>query len=816
MRRNRIGFCLLALGAAILAACSTNGGGGSIVPQAFQAFEPAALQPLANDARHRRRHPVRARVYLRIPATHHRRHRHMRPQYISPGTASISFAVQPIAASGPRPTPMPLQTMNVTTPAPCKTVSGSSGAVLCSFTVSVMPGRDSFVVKTYSKSNAAGKVLSEYSSGATIVPTPDPKGTLLPLSFTLEGVIDHVVLQYPSIVVPADTKGQVGAIPVGVATTAPLNVTPYDAAGYEIMSQVNASGSPVPYAAPITLSVTPAGKGMMLSNDAGSGNSVTISNFYDLYVSVDYSGAFTVSGGSVSSATSFSIAAGGSTLALRARKIDRYAPRAATPAPNSAGIALSSNAIPGGTYTTTLTSPSPAGLVNVPGSSAMAFSGSGYNSTRGLLAGILGTANAGVVSKSAEPPGIAFTGMQPDSLGNLWTFDSNTYQIDCFSQSSSGTPAGTIPSGTIFPGQSFSYFAGFAMDSSNNLWFAIYGYIGSGGGFETIGYVPIDSTSCAAPAPVIYQNSSPASYPDATSIAAIPGTSSVAVGAYDPVAGPVLLVASTALPSPAPPAPTVTSVPAAAQPSALFGGPTTYAFMNGALGTVSSSGAFSTVTTYPRDLATFITTTTATGSSSSGVLGATLYNGNFGPYNFVTLVNPADTSAASNLEALTPAPYCNGIAFDAKDTAWTFCANPRGNLQFYHIVPTSTWSVLPGTSIPVLIQGCSAPLSAGAYIGVLEAFGATSGPFTLKHYNTSVISGVTQEGDRGIAMTVTEPTAGSFVENADVVDKGGRKVPLTFQITATASTCSPPRSGQRLRPRWDSHARRGYPPIPRN
>jgi hypothetical protein len=807
-------FCLLAMGTAVLAACSTNGG-GSIVPQAFQAFEPTVPQSFMNDAHHRRHHPESARVYLRIPVPHHRRHRRMHPQYVSPGTASISFAVQPIAASGPQPTPMPLQTMNVKTPVPCKKTSGSSAALLCNFTVSVMPGRDSFTVKTYSGSNATGKVLSQYSSGPTIVPTPDPKGTLVPLGFTLEGVIDHVVLQYPNTVVPADTKGQVGAIPVGVATTAPLNVTPYDAANFQIMSQVPASGTPVPYSAPVTLSVTPAGNGMTLSNASGSGNSVTISNPNDLNVTVAYSGAFAASGGTVSSTTSFSIAASGSSLALHHRKINLRAPRAATPAPNAAGIALSGNAIPGGTYTTTLTSPSPAGLVNIPGSSAMAFSGSGYNSTLGLYAGILGTATAGVVSQAAEPPSTAFTGMQPDSVGNLWTFDTNTYQIDCFAQGSLGSPAGTIPSGTIFSGQSFSYFAGFAMDSSNNLWFAIYGYITTGGGFETIGYVPINSTSCAAPAPVIYQNSSPTTYPNATSISAIPGTASVAVGAYDPVAGSVIQVASTSPPT-APPAPVVTSVSSAAQPSALFGGSTTYAFMNGALGTVSSRGAFSSVTTYPAGLATFITATTATASSASGMLGATLYNGSFAPYNFVTLLDPADTNASSNIEAVAPAPYCNGIAFDAQDTAWTFCTNPQGNLQFYHIVPTSTWSLIPSTTVPIAVSGCLAPVSSSSYIGILEAFGATAGPFNLTKYNTSVISAVTPQGDRGISFTVTEPAAGSYVEDANVVDKNGRTVPVALDITAIVNTCSPPRPGTRGRAHRDTHARRGYPPISRN
>ncbi|HKE37093.1 MAG TPA: hypothetical protein VKB39_06655, partial [Candidatus Baltobacteraceae bacterium] len=748
-----------------------------------------------------------------IPAhRHHPRGRRMNPQYVSPGTASITFAVQPIASSKPAPTPMPLQKFDTTAPN-CQPIARSGGVLMCQFSVSVMPGSDSFVVNTYSGTNGRGKLLSTYTSTGTVMPTPDPKGRTAPLAFTLEGVIDHVVLQFPNSVVPADTQGQAAAIPVGVATSEPLDVTPYDAKNYQILSQVPAKGTPVPYSAPITLSIAPTGKGFTLSNASSSGNSVTISNPNDLAVNIDYSGAFTASGGSVSSTTSFSIAATGSTLALRARKLDLRAPLAATPAPNAAGIELAGNSIPAGIYTTTLTSPSPAGLVST-STGAMAFLGSGYNASL-VYTAIVGTATGGVPSGSGELAGSNFSGMFADSLGNLWTFDNNAYQIDCFSKSDLTTPAGTIPSSTIFSGQSFSYFAGFTEDSSNNLWFVVYGYLSAGGGFETIGYVPVNSTTCASPAPVLFQTSSPTGYPNASSVAAIPGAASVTIGAYDPTVGNAIQIAATSPPT-SPPAPTVSLVPAAGEPQALFGGPTTYAFVGGALGTVSPAGAFSSITSYPTDLATFVTTSTSTAQSASGVLGTTVYNGNFGPYNFVTLLNPADTNASTNLEAIVPAPYCNGIVFDAADTAWTFCTNSQGNLQFFHIVPTSTWSLIPSTTVPVAISGCLAPFSGSSYVGVLEAFGSTAGPFKLKHYNTSVISAVKQEGGRGMSFTVTEPAAGSYVETADVVDNNGRTVPVTLDITASAQACAPPRPPMRGAPRRNPHARRGYPPIPRS
>jgi hypothetical protein len=102
------------------------------------------------------------------------------------------------------------------------------------------------------------------------------------------------------------------------------------------------------------------------------------------------------------------------------------------------------------------------------------------------------------------------------------------------------------------------------------------------------------------------------------------------------------------------------------------------------------------------------------------------------------------------------------------------------------------------------------PITGAVYLGILEAFGATNGPFTLKNYNSNVISGVTQEGDRGLSLTLTEPSPGPYVENADVVDKNGRSVPIEFEINASYSAGAAPRPGARAR------ARRGYPPIPRN
>lgn len=810
MHRNRIGFWLLALDAAVLAACSTGGGGGTIVPQGFQSLRSAAFSSFAGGARHRR-HSVRAVVYLRIPAPrhHHRGRRQMHPNYVSPGTASISFAVQPIAASGPQPTPMPLQTMNVTTPSPCARYPSSKGALQCKFTVSVMPGRDSFVVKTYAGAGASGNVLSEYTSGSTIVPTPNPKGAVAPLGFTLEGVIDHVVLQYPNSVVPADTKGQVGAIPVGVATTAPLNVTPYDAANYQILSQVPATGTPVPYAAPVTLSVTPAGKGMTLSNASGSGNTVTISNPNDLNVNIVYSGAFTASGGAVSSTTSFSIAATGTTLALRSHKIDLRAPRAATPAPNAAGIALSGNAIPGGTVTTTtIVSPVPAGLVKVPGSNTLAFFANGYDSTFAYQ-NLMGTANGGVATTSGQVVNLNLFEGYADSLGNLWQYDYGTGNIVCFASGSFAVPAGSIPSATLVPGgMSASAFTGFAQDSSNDLWFALYGSNGTAY-FETIGYVPVNAGSCSSPAAVVYQALPPTDQVATLGIAAIPGTGSVQVASYDSsTLTPSVLIAATAAPTP-----NVTSVALAgsATPGPFIGGPgSVYALMGSSvLGSVSPAGSFTAISTYTGDEAAFLSQITGTAAAPSGV-GLTAYNGNYTPYDFVLLVDPTDGNASTDLQALQPANQCHGVAFDAQDTAWTLCTNAQNVLQFYHIVPTSTWSLLPGTTVPLRYVACAAPLVATTYLGVLEKFGSTAGPFSLTNYNTSVISGVTQVGDRGIALTVTEPSPGTYVENADVVDANGRSVPVTLDIDAILQACAPPRHGAQ------APARRGYPPVSHN
>lgn len=733
----------------------------------------------------------------------------MHPNYVSPGTASISFAVQPIAASGPQPTPMPLQTMNVATPVPCGPVSPLGATLQCKFTVSVMPGRDSFIVKTYSGANASGKVLSEYMSGSTIVPTPNPKGTIVPLGFTLEGVIDRVVLQYPNIVVPADAQGQVGAIPVGVATTVPLNVTPYDAANYQILSQVPATGTPVPYAAPVTLSLSPTGKGFTLSNNSGSGNSVTISGPNDLDVNVVYDGTFTASGGSVSSTTSFSVAATGSTLAAHPRKkIRLLAPRAATPAPDAAGIVLSGNAIPGATIPTTLTTPIPLSLVNA-GANTMAFFASGYAGA--VVNALVGTATAGVPGSSGSFVGNLANANFADSLGNLWVYDHNTDQIDCFAAGAYSTPAGSIPTASLFPNGGALYaFDGFAEDSSNNLWFALYGSVG-GFYFYTIGDMPINATSCSAPAASISITQPPTDAVDLYDLTAIPGTASVAIGSYDfnTSTGSILVASPASTPNV-----TSASLGFGAQPEAMFSGPSSaYTLLSSSgqsLGSVSPAGAYTNIATYDATVQTFLYSTTSKAASASGVLGATASNTSYSDAASVLLLNPADTNPSSNFQALPFATVCQGIAFDAQDTAWALCLNASNALQLYHVVATSTWSVLPGTVVPVNLRGSVSPYTGSVYLGILEAFGSTAGPFTLTNYDTNVIGNVASEGDRGITFDMSETNLGAAETTADVVDASGRTVPVTFEVDSIYYGGAPPRGGAR------SHARRGYPPIPHN
>ena len=736
----------------------------------------------------------------------------MHPDYVSPGTASISFAVQPIAASGPQPTPMPLQTMNVVTPAPCATISASDAALQCKFTVSVMPGRDSFVVTTYTGKNASGTALSEYASGSTIIPTPGPKG-IMPLGFTLEGVVDRVVLAYPNSVIPADTNGQVGAIPVGVATTIPLNVTPYDAANYQILSQVPAKGTPVPYSAPVTLGITPTGSGFTLSNASGSGNSVTISGPTDLDVNIVYDGTFTASGGSVSSTTSFSIAATGSTLAAHPRKKIMNllrAPRAATPAPDAAGIVLSGNAIPGSTVPTTLFSPLPLSLASAGGNN-MAYFATGTVSA--VVNALIGTANAGVPSTSGTFVGNLANANFADSLGNLWVYDHNTNQVDCFAPGNLTTPAGSIPTASLFPvGGALYGFSGFAEDSSNNLWFALYGSVG-GFYFYTIGDVPVNATSCSTPAASINITQPPTDQIYLYDLTAIPGTGSVAVGSYDfNTSTGAMFVATTAVPTPNV---TSASLGFGVQPEAMFSGlSSAYTLLSNSgsqtFGSVSPAGVYTNDSTFDVTASGFLYNTTAKAASASGVLGATANDSGYSDVSSVLLFNPTDTNPSSNFEALPFNNLCQGIAFDAQDTAWTFCNTATHGLQFYHIVPTSTWSVLPGTVVPVSVRGSVAPYTGSVYLGILEAFGATAGPFTLANYDTNVISNVTAEGDRGLSFNMSEPSLGPFTATADVVDSKGRSVTVTLEIDSYYYAGAPPHRGAR------THARRGYPPIPRN
>jgi hypothetical protein len=659
-----------------------------------------------------------------------------------------------------------------------------------------MPGRDSFTIATYDGLRPSGSPLSEFLT-PTAIPMPSPGGAL---GFTLEGVVDHVVLQYGGSVPTTDANGQIAALPVAVATSAPLAVTPYDAANFQILSQVGAGGAPVPYFAPVTLSVSPSSGGVTLQNDRGSGSSITVADPNDLAVNVSYDGTVGFNAGLISPDV-FAFHVGGSTIpAKHARRRSNLIVPMSAPA-NTGGVALASNVIrfPLGTFS----APVPEGLVNIPGSTSMFY----------LLDPSVGSVMGSVTSSgSATSTAIAFPSSYPfaDSFGHFWAWFPKQQAILCFNSAGSGTPASITAPGGAFIVNGFS---GFAQDADGDLWFAFNGTASPPalGSYYEIGYIALDSpTSCSAPVVVTSTTITGRIGVAVTSIAAIPGGNGVDVGAdtnqaVSPVPRPqVVFVATT--PSPAPSAtPVVTAVPipndayltALAGSSSAVYGLTTQAFTNAAVA-VGGGGAVSTIATLPGGLGDIFSGSQQTALSGRSVLALTGFSAQYNePY--VGMIDTADANAALDWEVLVPSGnLCGGVAYDPSGMAWSLCqdgASPA-SMSLYRILPTSTWSVLPSTTIPVTFSGTSD----NYLLSILENIGATSGPFSLQS-SSSMITSTTQVGDRGVAVAFSVPSAGTYSIPANVVDSLGRSVPVTFTLTSSAG--------------GGSAARRACPPLVR-
>lgn len=810
-------FVLLCAAAVYAAGCSSHASTGG--------WLPTQSGPVAGPGGNRRHRVKRASMMLVIPRRY--RHRHwpahgLRPHFISPATRSLTVAVSSGAAS------LPLQVFPVATPSPC-TGTPTSGYA-CQFTVTMYAGvGNTLALTTYAVAspNAASSPLSEYVTSAAV--TPPPSGGAL--GFTLEGVVAHVIMTYPTSSPNAapwvDSAGQTVGLPAGVATTAPLSVIPYDEAGYQILSQYAQPGnSPIPYFSPITLSVSPSGNGIDLKNASGSGSSVTIANPADLAVTVEYAGSVTVANGVVSP-DAFTIVASTARSALRHARI-RLRPRVlitpsptpaptatpvpATPAPDVAYADLASNAVEHSLGA--FPSPQPLGLENYPGGGFM------YTINSAYAAGYVGRlSSSGAVVSSGT---LSFAPSTPfvDSFGEYWTYDSKDSRIDCFT-GVGGTPSATIPDSVFLPLGATAYnVSAIAQDTSDDLWFSFPYYTSPySKQYVGIAYTQLTGTlPCAGDlhSPLVWTSST---YSGTVPLVPVPGTNnavefsqpnvyygSASLGllgiAQTPAPNPSASVAPTpdvGVPSPGP---TVANL--ASNASSIYGANlgSGASYGTGALYSVSGTNA-TKVLSLPGILTSYSFGRHTPALSSSGIFA--LGGGEYLPYlPTVAMVDTAQSnpSAASQLISLSQdvGGTCGGQAFDSTGALWVLCSTSAFSsgsgtttgAAVYQILPTSTWSVFPGTTIDVLLKPTSGSYTCSPLtmlLSVLEKPSQDSGPFTMTKVSdpTPVVMAVAtpQPGyDRGFFVTLNNNVSGTALYT--LADKNGRSSSIAFTVTSSS------------------------------
>ena len=409
MRVQVVGL-LVALGA-VLAACG--GGGKSVLP--------SIAQPVATASSPAQQATKRLAVTLNIPPTS-QQSKARRPYYLSPNTQSIAFAVVPNGSGTP--TPSELQVFPVTTPSPCATTG--AGGETCTFNVSAPYGTDIFYVATFavaSPNPASTTVpLASFVSGAIVISSPGPGPTPSPLTFTLNGIVNSVVLTVPS---PDPNNTPNTQVFVAASPTAvPLGITPYDASGAPILSDT--------FLAPIPIIVTPQSEGVGLTMTATcstSTGSATPAGVVDIGCAADLANVRIAYPGTIFADTNdhivdtFSIAAG----------------QMASPAPSPANVVLASNVqtvVPstgGPTYN--------AGYLQALPNNVIAYM---------LMSTSLTTAEYGTynVSTGTLSTPITLTGTTPSGFytmsdGSIWVSDRVNDELLCFS-AGGGSATGTV------------------------------------------------------------------------------------------------------------------------------------------------------------------------------------------------------------------------------------------------------------------------------------------------------------------------------------------------------------------------------------
>jgi hypothetical protein len=756
------GFAVFAIG---LAACG-GGSGSSAVPTTGNTG-PTQTQPQS----------ATSKIALLIPA--HLRRSSVHGHYVSPGTESLVLSVTPISASSPAPSPLPTQIFTVATPSPCAALQ--NGDLECGFTATVIPGSDKFKLTTYSGTGGTGSALSTYTATAAI-PTPNPQGTVPPLSFTLEGMPASVTFTFTN----ADPSGaNVAAPPIGVATSEPFTASVLDAAGYTIMEQTpSPTATAVPFASSFTISLSPTGDGVTLANASTSGSSLTIKSPADLNgLTLNYDGSIHGIGSSLVSTFTLSSSLVNGTTTIHRATVTPSRRRPHAPSPTEGALMLASNIV----ETTILAS-------NY--GSIEADSGLTYNATTGKFGFAFPNAGgtttyAGTFSPSIAAPNAAVTPISGadagfstyDSFGNVWfTNYSSTGPVDCFSPGGSAT----VPMSdfSALSGYNSTYPLAIAEDASHTLWFGV------DASYETYALGIASISNIAANCQYGVRSATPETTdneasPDAIAIDPSGTGAWIADNSY----GNGGLYHASAPGTVTQTNPGITFSFLASQPNGgLYGIEANdgYYLTTIVNGSVTSSQALSFQSLYggPASVSTDNTVSFPVDDDSTN--SSALVNGTT---QLTTLIPFLDADSSYD---------CSG-AFDGNQTPWFACGLANGGLSAYEVVLTPTWTVLPGTSITEAV----CPDGLHTTLDVVPAYGATAA-FSANSNNSQLISSSPGEANNVIDLSISAPTANG-TQVVVYVSDGTRTVPVTFTLNQ-GTYCDIPRPGHR------KHRRRAVRP----
>lgn len=764
-------FLVLTIVALAAASCGSGGGTGAFVPG----------QATGTSAAH---HALRGAIVLRIPR--HRRHRRGRaPAYISPGTASLTVLVQPVAVSGPNPTPMPLQILNVTVPKPCKFITSST--LECEFSVMVMPGQDTFKFETFPQLGGKGALLSGYASGVETIPSSS-SGKAPPLSFTLDGAVSTVNITYPSA--PSSKQSNVEVVPVGTAAPpVAVSVKAIDAAGYEILEpSPGPKGTYTPYLNAITLSVSPADGNVTLTstNSPTAATTLKITDPSGLQnVQMTYNGGFTVSSGVITTDQYTVNAAIGSVVLSRPHAVVRpVLQRAAAPTPTPTAppqqgvLELSSNNLPVQVNGATATGLVPLGII--PGANAKTLFAV-YETTYPLDAGAIVAVNAASGAITAGPLNITY---EPADFSYDATNDA-LWVTDYFDQNSNDNLSLRCYSGALVENPSSPFLTGNAYyvavnsgpqlwygDTSSNLyWQQLTGQCGPIGAFATFG-PPANYTISADTVPA-----------GATAIAV--GSSeyynglTYSSGSAYTVDSSTGFSAPIALPTPDPSA-TYYPVTFRQDPSSgnIYAGVKAF--------TCSSSGSCSN---YIGKISGGTMTSLATVPYTDNVAHLAVSGTTVG---FVDTTRGGIGLLDTTTNAVTILPLqctsIGGMTFDFNGTPWVNCSS-NGSLMLLHVLQTRNWQLFYNPN----------DFSCGS-IGIIGIGGAQpSDNFTVSGTGAFTSVAIAPSGTEVEATPASCAVSSSATGTVTVTEtNSGRS--QTLSLTAHGPVGAPPR-----------HGRRGYP-----